>query len=179
MYTTIKAEAAVRSRKISDLWASKAMLHRTLVAVGVQVFCQFTGINGMYWFHFFQSRWLTRGPVINYFGPQMYASLGITGSKALLVQGFANCYFRYSVCSSWSQHLRGSRTNCQLHVSTYTSLHPWANLKTLQFHHALPWSCWPEETPFVWCHRFRCIICYTCCYRCDEPTPTGRSPRNC
>jgi len=56
MYTTIKAEAAVRSRKISDLWASKAMLHRTLVAVGVQVFCQFTGINGMYWFHFFQSR---------------------------------------------------------------------------------------------------------------------------
>ncbi|KAL9714372.1 hypothetical protein Ac2012v2_002684 [Leucoagaricus gongylophorus] len=70
MYTTIKAEAAVRSNKISDLWASKAMLHRTLVAIGVQVFCQFTGIN-----------------VINYFGPQMYASLGITGSKALLVQG--------------------------------------------------------------------------------------------
>ncbi|KAJ3573126.1 hypothetical protein NP233_g2626 [Leucocoprinus birnbaumii] len=70
MYTTIKAEAAVRSNRISDLWASKAMIHRTLVAIGVQVFCQFTGIN-----------------VINYFGPQMYASLGITGSKALLVQG--------------------------------------------------------------------------------------------
>lgn len=70
MYTTIKAESAVRSRRISDLWASRAMIHRTLVAIGVQVFCQFTGIN-----------------VINYFGPQMYGSLGITGSKALLVQG--------------------------------------------------------------------------------------------
>jgi len=52
MYTTIKVEAAVRSNKISDLWASKAMLHRTLVAIGVQVFCQFTGINGMYRFRF-------------------------------------------------------------------------------------------------------------------------------
>ena len=52
MYTTIKAEAGVRSNKISDLWASKAMLHRTLVAIGVQVFCQFTGINGMYRFRF-------------------------------------------------------------------------------------------------------------------------------
>jgi len=70
MYTTIKAEASTRSRRISDLWASKAMIHRTLVACGVQVFTQFTGIN-----------------VINYFGPQMYASLGVTGSKALLVQG--------------------------------------------------------------------------------------------
>lgn len=46
MYATIKAEAAVRSRNIRDLWASKAMIHRTLVACGVQVFCQFTGING-------------------------------------------------------------------------------------------------------------------------------------
>lgn len=47
MYTTIKAEAAVRSNRLSDLWATKAMVHRTLVAIGVQVFCQFTGINGM------------------------------------------------------------------------------------------------------------------------------------
>lgn len=108
----------------------------------------------------------------------MYASLGITGSKALLVQGFANCYFRHSVCSSWPQHLRGSRTNCQFNVSTCASRHPWTNLNTLQFHHALPWSCWSEETAFVRCHRLRCIIRYSCCYRCDEPTSTRRSPRD-
>ncbi|KAF8240724.1 general substrate transporter [Tricholoma matsutake] len=70
MYDTIKAEVSVRSRKLSDLWATRAMMRRTFVSVGVQVFCQFTGIN-----------------VINYFGPQMYATLGITGHKALLVQG--------------------------------------------------------------------------------------------
>ncbi|KXN88486.1 High-affinity glucose transporter [Leucoagaricus sp. SymC.cos] len=79
MYVTIKAEAAVRSRKISDLWASKAMIHRSFVAIAVQVFCQFTGINVFCQF--------TGINVINYFGPQMYASLGITGSRALLVQG--------------------------------------------------------------------------------------------
>lgn len=49
MYTAIKAEVAVRSSKLSDLWASKAMIHRTLVACGVQIFCQFTGINGAAW----------------------------------------------------------------------------------------------------------------------------------
>ncbi|KAH9481570.1 High-affinity glucose transporter [Psilocybe cubensis] len=70
MYTTIKAEHSIKSRRISDLWATRAMAHRTLVAVGVQVFCQFTGIN-----------------VINYYGPQMYTALGINGGKALLVQG--------------------------------------------------------------------------------------------
>ncbi|THH00219.1 hypothetical protein EW026_g2289 [Hermanssonia centrifuga] len=46
------------------------MLKRTLVAVGVQVMGQFSGIN-----------------VINYFGPSMYTALGITGGQALLVQG--------------------------------------------------------------------------------------------
>ncbi|KAL0954801.1 hypothetical protein HGRIS_003748 [Hohenbuehelia grisea] len=70
MYQTIKAEALVRSRSFRDLWATPAMLRRTLVACGVQVFGQFSGIN-----------------VINYFGPQMYAGLGITGGRALLVQG--------------------------------------------------------------------------------------------
>ncbi|KAF7424377.1 hypothetical protein PC9H_009684 [Pleurotus ostreatus] len=70
MSETIKAEVFVRSRKLSDLWATRAMLRRTLVAVGVQVFGQFSGIN-----------------VINYFGPEMYAGLGITGGQALLVQG--------------------------------------------------------------------------------------------
>ncbi|KAF4571348.1 hypothetical protein EYR36_008677 [Pleurotus pulmonarius] len=70
MSETIKAEVFVRSRKLSDLWATRAMLRRTLVAVGVQIFGQFSGIN-----------------VINYFGPEMYAGLGITGGRALLVQG--------------------------------------------------------------------------------------------
>ncbi|KAF4614243.1 hypothetical protein D9613_007735 [Agrocybe pediades] len=70
MYQAIKAEVSIRSRKLSDLWATRAMTHRTLVAVGVQVFCQLTGIN-----------------VINYYGPEMYNSLGVTGGKALLVQG--------------------------------------------------------------------------------------------
>jgi hypothetical protein len=47
MYVAIKAEVAVKSNKLSDLWASKAMIHRTLVACGIQIFGQFTGINGM------------------------------------------------------------------------------------------------------------------------------------
>lgn len=46
MQEVIKAEASQRSRNISDLWATRAMLNRTLVAVGVQVFGQFSGING-------------------------------------------------------------------------------------------------------------------------------------
>ncbi len=46
MYDTIKAESRIRSRSISDLWATRAMARRTLVAVGVQIFGQFTGING-------------------------------------------------------------------------------------------------------------------------------------
>jgi Sugar (and other) transporter len=47
MYDAIKAELSVRSRRLSDLWATRAMMRRTFVSVGVQVFCQFTGINGM------------------------------------------------------------------------------------------------------------------------------------
>ncbi|PSS03516.1 hypothetical protein PHLCEN_2v3984 [Hermanssonia centrifuga] len=70
MHDIIKAEASERSRKLSDLWETRAMLKRTLVAVGVQVMGQFSGIN-----------------VINYFGPSMYTALGITGGQALLVQG--------------------------------------------------------------------------------------------
>jgi sugar porter (SP) family MFS transporter len=70
MRATIKAEMAVRSSRLSDLWSSPAMLRRTLVAVGVQIMGQFSGIN-----------------VLNYFGPKMYEGLGITGSKGLLVQG--------------------------------------------------------------------------------------------
>lgn len=46
MQETIKAELLTRSRNITDLWATRAMQKRTLVAVGVQVFNQFTGVNG-------------------------------------------------------------------------------------------------------------------------------------
>ena len=46
MHDSIKAEVMVRSRHISDLWATPAMLKRTLVACGIQIFGQFTGING-------------------------------------------------------------------------------------------------------------------------------------
>ncbi|KZT07730.1 general substrate transporter [Laetiporus sulphureus 93-53] len=70
MQVAIKAEMAIRTRRLSDLWATDAMLKRTLVAVGVQVFGQFSGIN-----------------VINYFGPSMYKSLGLTEGQSLLVQG--------------------------------------------------------------------------------------------
>ncbi|KAL6302497.1 general substrate transporter [Sparassis latifolia] len=70
MQMTIKAEMTVKSRNIGDLWATPGMLKRTLVAVGVQVFGQFSGIN-----------------VINYFGPSMYTALGLTHGQSLLVQG--------------------------------------------------------------------------------------------
>ncbi|KAI0750132.1 general substrate transporter [Daedaleopsis nitida] len=70
MQETIKADLVVRSRSIADLWATRGMLRRTLVAVGVQVFGQFSGIN-----------------VINYFGPSMYKALGLSPGQSLLVQG--------------------------------------------------------------------------------------------
>ncbi|OCH84054.1 general substrate transporter, partial [Obba rivulosa] len=70
MQATIRAEMSVRTRSLSDLWATRGMLKRTLVAVGVQVFGQFSGIN-----------------VINYFGPSMYQALGLTSGQSLLVQG--------------------------------------------------------------------------------------------
>ncbi|KAF8482245.1 general substrate transporter [Gautieria morchelliformis] len=70
MRDMIHAEKHVRSRRISDLWSTPAMLKRTLVACGVQMMGQFTGIN-----------------VINYFGPQMYAALGLASNQVLLVQG--------------------------------------------------------------------------------------------
>ncbi|KAJ3755671.1 sugar transporter [Lentinula raphanica] len=70
MHDTIKAEVLTRSRRISDLWATHAMLKRTLISCAVQIFTQFTGIN-----------------IISYFGPLMWQSLGMTGGKALLMQG--------------------------------------------------------------------------------------------
>ncbi|PPR03247.1 hypothetical protein CVT24_012824 [Panaeolus cyanescens] len=95
MYRTIKAELSDsksngRSNRLSDLWATRAMMKRTFVAVGVQVFCQFTGINGALFFSLIILGELSLSDtriVINYYGPKMYNSLGIVGHKALLVQG--------------------------------------------------------------------------------------------
>ncbi|EJD07134.1 sugar transporter [Fomitiporia mediterranea MF3/22] len=70
MHDAIKAEMMVRSRNIRDLWVTPAMVKRTLAACGVQIFGQFTGIN-----------------VINYYGPIMYETLGLSPGKTLLVQG--------------------------------------------------------------------------------------------
>ena len=47
MHDAIKAEMMIRSRNIRDLSSTPAMLKRTLVACGVQIFGQFTGINGI------------------------------------------------------------------------------------------------------------------------------------
>lgn len=46
MRDTIRVEMLSRSRNISDLFATSAMFRRTLVACSVQIFGQFTGING-------------------------------------------------------------------------------------------------------------------------------------
>lgn len=54
MSDNIKAELLLKSKRINDLWADAGTIKRTLVAIGVQVFSQFTGIN-----------------VINYYGPRM------------------------------------------------------------------------------------------------------------
>jgi len=58
MHDQIKADALMRSRSVRDLWATPAMLRRTLVAVGVQVFGQFTGINGEFSGWNDQSLWI-------------------------------------------------------------------------------------------------------------------------
>lgn len=54
MSDTIKAELLMKSKRVSDLWADAGTVKRSLVAIGVQVFGQFTGVN-----------------VINYYGPRM------------------------------------------------------------------------------------------------------------
>ena len=77
-----------RSRRISDLWSTSAMRKRTFVACGVQIFTQCTGINGCVPFILSDKVSLHGYPVLGYYGPQMYRSLGISGSKELLVQGY-------------------------------------------------------------------------------------------
>ena len=89
MRDVIRAEASQRSRNLTDLWATRAMLKRTLVAVGVQVFGQFSGINGMSMGYsvIINSTGNVLYLVINYFGPEMYKALGLSDGQSLLVQG--------------------------------------------------------------------------------------------
>jgi sugar porter (SP) family MFS transporter len=70
MAAAIRADVATRTNNIRDLVKTRSMAWRTFVAVGVQVFGQFTGIN-----------------VINYYGPQIYASLGYGPGTVVLIQG--------------------------------------------------------------------------------------------
>jgi hypothetical protein len=70
MRDTIRAEVAIRSNKISDLWGTRSMTKRTAVACGIQAMAQLTGIN-----------------VLAYYGPVLYTQLGITGHNLLLIQG--------------------------------------------------------------------------------------------
>ncbi|KAL5486310.1 hypothetical protein ACEPAI_7356 [Sanghuangporus weigelae] len=64
-----------RSRNIRDSWATPAMLKRTLVGCGVQIFGQFTGVNGMSCVSFLFG-----------YKRKMYEALGFRSGKILLVQ---------------------------------------------------------------------------------------------
>ncbi|CEL59439.1 High-affinity glucose transporter OS=Kluyveromyces lactis (strain ATCC 8585 / CBS 2359 / DSM 70799 / NBRC 1267 / NRRL Y-1140 / WM37) GN=HGT1 PE=3 SV=1 [Rhizoctonia solani AG-1 IB] len=73
MLEQIKYEKANMSSKLSDLWATKAMLKRTLTGAAVQVCAQLSGIN-----------------VSAYFQPSLYRSLGYDGNTILLITGINN-----------------------------------------------------------------------------------------
>ncbi|CUA68692.1 putative quinate permease [Rhizoctonia solani] len=73
MVEQIKYEKANMSSKLSDLWATKPMLKRTLTGMGIQICCQFTGIN-----------------VSAYFQPSLYQALGYSGNTVLLITGINN-----------------------------------------------------------------------------------------
>ncbi|KAJ7472655.1 general substrate transporter [Mycena latifolia] len=70
MLEQIQYEKENISTKFSDLWSTKPMLRRTLTGIGIQVCTQFTGIN-----------------VSAYFQPSLYAGLGFSGSKILMITG--------------------------------------------------------------------------------------------
>ncbi|KAJ7067446.1 general substrate transporter [Mycena amicta] len=70
MLEQIRYEQTHYSTKFSDLWATKPMLRRTLTGMGVQICTQFTGIN-----------------VASYFQPTLYADLGLSGPRVLMITG--------------------------------------------------------------------------------------------
>ncbi|KAJ7500333.1 general substrate transporter [Mycena galericulata] len=70
MLEQIQYEKEHISTRFSDLWSTKPMLRRTLTGIAIQVCTQFTGIN-----------------VSSYFQPTLYAALGLSGSKVLMITG--------------------------------------------------------------------------------------------
>ncbi|KAK7006233.1 putative MFS sugar transporter [Favolaschia claudopus] len=70
MKEQIRYEQQNYSTKISDLWSTKPMLRRTLTGMAIQICTQFTGIN-----------------VSSYFQPTLYAALGLSGSRILMITG--------------------------------------------------------------------------------------------
>ncbi|KAK3367676.1 general substrate transporter [Podospora didyma] len=72
--TTIAAEKAITAPGWMIMFTVPVWRTRLMHGVAVQVFTQFTGIN-----------------VIGYYQTIMYESLGIVGSRALLVAGIYNC----------------------------------------------------------------------------------------
>ncbi|KAJ7157587.1 general substrate transporter [Mycena crocata] len=70
MLEQIQYEKEHISTKFSDLWSTRPMLRRTLTGMGIQICTQFTGIN-----------------VSAYFQPSLYAALGFSGSKVLMITG--------------------------------------------------------------------------------------------
>ncbi|KZV86359.1 general substrate transporter [Exidia glandulosa HHB12029] len=70
MVEQIRYEQANFSHKVSDLWATRPMLRRTLTGIAVQVCTQLTGIN-----------------VSSYFQPTLYKNLGYSGHTVLLLTG--------------------------------------------------------------------------------------------
>ncbi|KAJ6620013.1 general substrate transporter [Mycena sp. CBHHK59/15] len=70
MLEQIQYEKENISTRFSDLWSTKPMLRRTLTGIAIQVCTQFTGIN-----------------VSAYFQPTLYAALGLSGSKVLMITG--------------------------------------------------------------------------------------------
>lgn len=127
MQASITAELTVKSTRLSDLWATPGMLKRTLVAVGVQVFGQFSGINGKCFLSVRQSYAENSIPVINYFGPSMYTALGLSHGQSLLVQGI------YGAVGPIANFMYAM--NMHFHLSADQTL-------AYQIHNHYPGYCW-------------------------------------
>ncbi|KAJ7195653.1 general substrate transporter [Mycena pura] len=70
MLEQIRYEKENYSTKFSDLWSTKPMMRRTLTGMAIQICTQFTGIN-----------------VASYYQPTLYAALGLSGPKVLMITG--------------------------------------------------------------------------------------------
>ncbi|KAF8680993.1 General substrate transporter [Rhizoctonia solani] len=92
MVEQIKHEKVNMSSKLSDLWATKSMLKRTLTGVAVQVCCQLSGTSEPH--HSYTKRLnntlLKPGiNVIAYYQPSLYKAIGISGDTILLITGIS------------------------------------------------------------------------------------------